>query len=140
MLTRSPFWMDSHVSLAVSGSTPMICMPGKSVRATVPHPAIRPPPPTGATSASSDGTSCSNSRAAVPCPAMIASSSNGGTTTRPVSDAIRRAIASRSSVWRSYTTISAPYPRVAWTFSSGASLGMQTTAVVPTRRAARATP
>src|SRR5439155_797216 len=29
MLTRSPFWMDSHVALAVSGSTPMICMRGQ---------------------------------------------------------------------------------------------------------------
>ena len=56
-----------QVTVAVSDIT---WIPGKSVFATVLHPAISPPPPTGTTSASSDGTSSKNSRATVPWPAM----------------------------------------------------------------------
>src|SRR5213083_987737 len=72
MVTRSPLRSERCVSLAVSVSTPRIWIPGKSVRATMEQPAMSPPPPTGASSASSDGTSWKSSSAAVPWPAMIA--------------------------------------------------------------------
>ena len=67
-----------------------------SVHSPGPHYASRP-----VTRASSDGTSCNSSRAAVPCPAMTAGSSKGGTSTRPRSAASCRPMASRSSFRRS---------------------------------------
>ena len=53
--------------------------------AMVAHPESRPPPPTGAISASSGPVSSSSSNAAVPCPAMIMGWSKGGTRVAPLS-------------------------------------------------------
>ncbi len=57
IVTRSPFFSERYVSFAVSASTPTTVIPGDRLRATVLHPAMRPPPPTGVTIASSAGTS-----------------------------------------------------------------------------------
>src|SRR5438876_498017 len=57
MVTRSPFWSERYVSFAVSASTPITARPGRRLFATVAQPAMSPPPPTGVTRASSEGTS-----------------------------------------------------------------------------------
>jgi hypothetical protein len=54
--------------------TPTTVMPGLMALAAVAMPAISPPPPTGTTSASSSGCCASISSAAVPWPAMMATS------------------------------------------------------------------
>ena len=57
----------------------------------------------------------------------------------PRASASDRPIASRSSVAGSYWTICAPYPRVASSFTRGASLGMTMVACSPSSDDARAT-
>ena len=55
--------------------TPTMSIDGLIAFAATAIPAIKPPPPTAITSVSSSGTACSISRAMVPCPATMASSS-----------------------------------------------------------------
>ena len=55
-------------------STPNTAMPGLIAFAAVAQPASSPPPPTGITSTSRSGTSCSSSIASVPCPAITPTS------------------------------------------------------------------
>src|SRR2546426_127279 len=66
MVTRSPFWSERYVSFAVSASTPITARLGSRLLATVAQPAMSPPPPTGVTRASSEGTSWKSSSAAAP--------------------------------------------------------------------------
>ncbi len=75
-------------------------------------PAISPPPPIGAITVSRAAPRAlawwNSSSPTVPWPAMICGSSKAGTTTAPRSAAAAAAIASRFSVSRSYSLISAP--------------------------------
>ena len=74
-VTRSPRRIDSYASAAPSGSAAKTGKPGRSACAAIALPPIRPPPLTGAISASS-GPPCANSSSAtVPCPAITAGSS-----------------------------------------------------------------
>ena len=68
---RWPARKESRVSLPCSGSTPKMRMSGRIAWAAMELPEISPPPPMGTTSASRSGISLSNSRAAVPWPAMV---------------------------------------------------------------------
>ena len=67
------------------GRGPAIRPPGPIRRGWFPRvraaatPDARPPPPTGTTTTSASGASSASSRPMVPCPAMTAASSKGGT-------------------------------------------------------------
>ena len=60
---------------APAACTPMIVILGRSARAAIAIPAMRPPPPMGTTIASASGKSLNISKPSVPCPAITSGSS-----------------------------------------------------------------
>jgi hypothetical protein len=136
MVTISPLLKDCSPSFPAAGSTPKTSRPWAEMAV----PASRPPPPKGTTIVATSGHSFTISSAAVPAPAMIRSSSNGGTTVAPIFPAISRATVSRVAEVTPAETTFAPYAWVASTFERTEFSGMTMVAGMPRRRAARATP
>ena len=95
---------------------------------------MSPPPLTGTTTASISGHWARISSPTVPCPAMTASSLNGGTIVAPRSAHSRAATSNRSDA--SHSTSSAPSARIAACLTGGAVRGMTMQACVPKRCAA----
>src|SRR5450830_1174038 len=98
MCTTSPRRSDCWPSLPASGSTPYTRQSGDRALAASALPASRPPPPRQTSSTSSGPTSSNNSLAAVPWPVITSAWSNGGIRVMPRSAAMRRLMASRSSL------------------------------------------
>ena len=101
-------------------------MPGEKYAALSEVPDISPPPPTGATRASSGPASSINSFAQVACPAMTRSSLYGWTKAAPERSTMVRNVLSRASWVGSQNVISAPYPATASIFTRGEVLGITT--------------
>ena len=127
-------------SPATSGSTPITFTEGLLDLTAVAMPLIIPPPPTGTSTVSTSGRSSRISNPIVPWPAMIFSSSYGGTMAYPHFAASSCALSIRSSLPGPTNTISAPSAAVASRFIAGALLGITITAFTPNALAAYATP
>ena len=111
----------------------MISIPGLIAFAAVAIPEISPPPPIGTTSMSRSGASASSSSAIVPCPAIMAGSSNGGMKTKPSLSASAKALAWASSNIAPSNTTCAPWPSVWVTFIDGVEVGMTMVTGMPRR-------
>ena len=123
-----------------SDCTPTISMSGRACFTATAMPAMRPPPPTGTTSTSRSGRAASISSATVPWPAMIAGSSNAGTSVAPVRVARSWASAVASVRVAPVRTTWAPRVSVRVIFVNGRPSGMTIVASMPSSRAWWATP
>ena len=126
-------------SSALAGSAPKTRITGALDLTAIDVPESSPPPPTGAMIASSPGDCSRSSSAAVPCPAMTRTSSNGCTSVAPVSRRTAAHAASRASMVGAQKRIVAPRRRTFSCLTRGAVSGITTNAGIPRRAAAYAT-
>mmetsp|Transcript_6678 Transcript_6678/g.16148 ORF Transcript_6678/g.16148 Transcript_6678/m.16148 type:complete len:361 (-) Transcript_6678:144-1226(-) len=139
--TRSPAARLRAMASASSLSTPYTFTSGRSRFSTAAMPAISPPPPTGTNTASTSSHCRKISNPTVPCPAITAGWSNGGTNTFPVASATRSASFFAASKLSPCSTTRTPRRRpTASTLIRGVASGMTMVASTPRRSAARATP
>ena len=114
-----------------SGSTPIIFTSGLRVLTATATPAMRPPPPTGMTMASTSGTWVRISRPIVPCPARMLGWSYPLTYIRPFLAPILSARVRLSPMFSPWMTTLAPYFLQFSTFMMGATLGITTVTGIP---------
>src|SRR5579864_2313171 len=134
-----PSASDAASGAAVSGSAAYTFVVGFKARMAAEMPDSRPPPPSGATIASTSGRSSRISRPMVPLPAMKRSSSKGWTRSPAIrSDPCVSTVVQHSSYVA--RTIEAPRRSIARILVSGAVSMTITEQRAPTCRAAYATP
>ena len=138
-VTRRPSASERASFAAPSGSTVTTLARGASALIAVATPEESPPPPTGTATVATPGQSAAISSPIVPCPAMMAGWSNGGTTARPSASAISVARACRSADVRPASTTSPPSRSTPPRLAAVTVSGMTITARTPKRAAAYAT-
>src|SRR5215208_5825865 len=136
--TGSPRLSDSGYGAQAATCTPTTSTSGRADLIAIATPEHSPPPPTGTTTFARSGASSSSSRPSEPWPATTTGSSNGCTNASPPTSARASAASRHSSTDSPPTWISAPIPRAASTFASGASVGTKTSQCTPRWRAAAA--
>ena len=133
-----PVALERAASLAITGSAPMMQMPGRLPLAATAIPEINPPPPTGTTIASTSGTASKISSAMVPWPAMTSTWLYGGITVEQVRATTCANISSRAVSVGSHSVMCAPNFSTASSLARGALCGMTTRQGNPRSRAAYA--
>ena len=124
-------WTDWQIPSMTAAWTPTTRTAGRNAFTATATPASSPPPPAGTRISVTSGHCSRISSPIVPCPAMTASSSNGGTRIRPSRSAIARASTCASSRLAPWSTTRAPYRVAAEIFASGANDGITTVTLRP---------
>mmetsp|Transcript_2278 Transcript_2278/g.8045 ORF Transcript_2278/g.8045 Transcript_2278/m.8045 type:complete len:309 (+) Transcript_2278:1285-2211(+) len=130
-MTGSPAAMAADMDAHRSGSTPMICTSGLRVLIASAAPAMRPPPPTGMTTASTSLTSSRISRPMEPAPARISKSSKPLMYLRPSTSTNACAARAASAMESPCSSTRAPRARHLLILVSGAMEGMITVTGMP---------